>query len=148
MGEWGGVAGHTVRFTTVSVSTVNYKLTLQATRGQRGTAPHPRTSLPLSLSLCLTQLCGFLCAHTRSSCVCVRVCVFPGDVLFTCEPKTRHAAKLTATHRKKRSKESEQGQAGTRETEEGRRERWSGVENEAWLRSNGHSQVAQQLLAK
>lgn len=79
VGEWAGSQdGHTVRFRTVSVSTVNYKLTLQATRGQRGTAPHPHASLSLSLplSLCLTQLCGFfVCTHTLYLCVCVCMCV-------------------------------------------------------------------------
>lgn len=47
------------------------------------------------------------------------VCVFPGDVLFTCEPKTRHAAKLTATQKKAKQRKRTRT-AGTRETKLGR----------------------------
>lgn len=122
-GPRGGVGLGMVRFRTVSVSTVNYKLTLQATRGQRGTAPCPHLSLPLTFCLSNPTLWFFVCTHTLYICVCVCFLMMS----FSRANQKRGTRQNWPQHRKKRSKESEQGQQaqGRRNSEE---EEWRVVE--------------------
>lgn len=130
-GAAGGVGLGMVRFRTVSVSTVNYKLTLQATRGQRGTAPCPHLSLPLTFSLSNPTLWFFVCTHTLYICVCVCVswwCPF--------HVRTKNAAR-GKTDRNTEKREAKKANKDSRHKGDETRKRRSGE----WLRSSGHSQV-------